>query len=116
MAGLAFGGPVLAAMTFTVLVQPATVADGPALVATLADADGKPLIANAYDQSTDGKVPELWVIKGKDPPRSLGVIDIAAGRSQAIPRERLAGLKPGVVLAIWSNPWAVRLAPRLQGR
>ncbi|WP_303808498.1 anti-sigma factor domain-containing protein [Sandarakinorhabdus limnophila] len=98
---------------------PATVADGPALVATLADADGKPLIAAAFDpangqvrlapvsasdKATGGTVPELWVIEGKNPPRSLGVIDIAVGRSQTIPRDRLAGLKPGVILAISIEP------------
>lgn len=125
--GLAFAGPVLAAVAVAVLVQPgavapgvpAIVAGGPALVATLADADGKPLIAAAYDpasgqvrfapvagsdQAAGGKVPELWVIEGKNPPRSLGVIDIAAGRSQMIPRDRLAGLKPGAVLAISIEP------------
>jgi len=125
--GLAFAGPVLAAVAVAVLVQPgavapgvpATVAGGPALVATLADAAGKPLIAAAYDpasgqvrfapvaasdQATGGKVPELWVIEGKNPPRSLGVIDIAAGRSQAIPRDRLAGLKAGAILAISIEP------------
>jgi len=49
-------------------------------------------------------VPELWVIEGKNPPRSLGVIDIAVGRSQTIPRDRLAGLKPGAILAISIEP------------
>jgi anti-sigma-K factor RskA len=125
--GLAVAGPVLAAVAVAVLVQPdavapgvpATVAGGPALVATLADADGRPLIAAAFDpasgqvrfapvaasdEATGGKVPELWVIEGKNPPRSLGVIDIAAGRSQAIPRDRLAGLKPGAILAISIEP------------
>ena len=125
---VAFGGPVLAALAVAFLVLPggvgspteiAAVAGGPALFATLADADGKPLIAAAYDPAsgqvrfapvagsdaaTTGKVPELWVIEGKNPPRSLGVIDIAAGRSQAIPRARLAGLKPGAVLAISIEP------------
>lgn len=124
---LGLGGPVLAALAVALLVQPgsngpvvpASVADGPALVATLADADGKPLIAAAYDpasgqvrfapvagsgETTTGKVPELWVIEGQKPPRSLGVIDIAAGRSQTIPRERLAGLKPGAILAISIEP------------
>ena len=124
--GLAFAGTVLAAVAVTVLVQgtwypgaSAAVAGGPALVATLADADGKPLIAAAFDpangqvrfapvaasdQSAIGKVPELWVIEGKNPPQSLGVIDIAVGRSQTIPRDRLAGLKPGVILAISIEP------------
>lgn len=123
---LGIGGPVLAALAVALLVQPGSVAPtapvasavGPALVATLADADGKPLIAAAYDpasgqvrfapvassDATSGKVPELWVIEGQNPPRSLGVIDIAAGRSQTIPRDRLAGLKPGAVLAISIEP------------
>jgi anti-sigma-K factor RskA len=121
---LGIGGPVLAALAVALLVQPGatpvgpTVAAGPALVATLADADGKPLIAAAYDpgsgqvrfapvassDAATGKVPELWVIEGKQAPRSLGVIDIAAGRSQTIPRDRLAGLKPGAVLAISIEP------------
>jgi anti-sigma-K factor RskA len=121
---LGIGGPVLAALAVALLVQPgavsppATVATGPALVATLADADGKPLIAAAYDPASGqvrfapvassdagaGKVPELWVIEGQNPPRSLGVIDIAAGRSQTIPPGRLAGLKPGAVLAISIEP------------
>ena len=58
--GLAFAGPVLAAVAVAVLVHPdavapgvpATVAGGPALVATLADADGRPLIAAAYDPAS----------------------------------------------------------------
>ena len=121
------GGPALAALAVVALVPQASpgvpgvaaVADGPALVATLADADGKPLIAAAFDPASGqvrfapvavsddaagGKVPELWVIEGKNPPRSLGVIDIAAGRSQTIPRMRLAGLKPGAILAISIEP------------
>ena len=124
--GLAFAGPVLTVVAVTVLVQgtwypgaPAAVAGGPALIATLADADGKPLIAAAFDPASGqvrfapvaasdkaigGTVPELWVIEGKNPPRSLGVIDIAVGRSQTIPRDRLAGLKPGVILAISIEP------------
>ena len=125
---LAFGGPVLAALAVALVVQPGgaagpveavAVASGPALVATLAGADGKPLIAAAYDPASGqvrfapvagsdtastGKVPELWVIEGQNPPRSLGVIDIAAGRSQTIPRARLAGLKPGAILAISIEP------------
>lgn len=125
---LGIGGPVLAALAVALVVQPggsagptdvAAVATGPALVATLAGADGKPLIAAAYDpasgqvrfapvavadDTTTGKVPELWVIEGNNPPRSLGVIDISAGSSHSIPRARLAGLKPGAVLAISIEP------------
>lgn len=119
---LGVGGTALAALALVLVVQPqsgpAPVAGGPALVATLADADGKPLIAAAFDPASGqvrfapvaapdgaaGKVPELWVIEGKNPPRSLGVIDVAAGSSHSIARERLAGLKPGAVLAISIEP------------
>lgn len=121
--GLGLGGTALAALALALLARPpatpAPIAAGPALVATLADADGKPLLAAAYDPGSGqvrfapvagadatagGKVPELWVIEGKKPPRSLGVIDISAGASHAIPRDRLAGLKPGAVLAISIEP------------
>jgi anti-sigma-K factor RskA len=125
------GGPVLAAITVALLamppetmVAPAAINAGPALVATLADAQGRPLLAAAYDPATSAvrfapvaqggadqagpnqvkKVPELWVIEGQAAPKSLGVIDISAGSSHAIPRERLAGLKPGSILAISIEP------------
>jgi anti-sigma-K factor RskA len=126
------GGPVLAAITVALLamppetgvVAPAAINAGPELVATLADADGRPLLAAAYDPATSAvrfapvaqggadqagpnqarKVPELWVIEGQAAPKSLGVIDISAGSNHAIPRERLAGLKPGSILAISIEP------------
>lgn len=126
------GGPILAALVVAfvalpggvqVAVPPAAapavpVSAGPALVATLADADGKPLLAASYDPANgavrfapvaqgpnqDGKVPQLWVIEGNAAPKSLGVIDISAGSSHVIPRERLAGLKPGAILAISIEP------------
>ncbi len=123
--GLGLGGTALAAVAAAFLVlpdtvppTPATAGSGPSLVATLADSEGRPLLAAAFDASSGevrfapvaqgpdqaGKVPELWVIEGKNPPRSLGVIDIAAGAAHAIPRARLAGLKPGAVLAISIEP------------
>jgi len=121
------GGPVVAAVAVAMVVMPsvprsgdsAAVAGGPALVATLADAEGRPLLAAAYDPANGavrfapvaggsadqvGKVPQLWVIEGDSPPKSLGVIDISAGSSHSIPRDRLAGLKPGAVLAISIEP------------
>lgn len=129
--GLGIGGPVLAAIVAglaamppaAVIPAPAAVAAGPAaagpaLVATLADSEGRPLLAAAFDPADgavrfapvaqgpeqDGKVPQLWVIEGGAAPKSLGVIDISAGSSHAIPRERLAGLKPGAILAISIEP------------
>jgi anti-sigma-K factor RskA len=123
--GLGLGGTALAALAVALVVQPAAPppvatqgGSRPALVATLADSEGRPLLAAAFDASTGevrfapvaaadgaaGKVPELWVIEGKNPPRSLGVIDISAGAAHAIPRARLAGLKAGAVLAISIEP------------
>lgn len=126
------GGPVVAAIAVAMLVMPAArrdaipaaVSSRPALVATLADADGRPLLAAAYDPAIGAvrfapaapdaagqggadqarKVPQLWVIEGTGAPRSLGVIDIAAGSSHSIPRDRLAGLKAGAVLAVSIEP------------
>lgn len=124
--GLGLGGTALAALAAALLVQPAVpvapiapgTAPGTALVATLADSEGRPLLAAAFDAGSGevrfapvaagpdqaGKVPELWVIEGGNPPKSLGVIDISAGATHAIPRARLAGLKPGSVLAISIEP------------
>lgn len=121
--GIGLGGTALAALAAVLLVQPAAgpvvpVSTGTALVATLADGEGRPLLAAAFDAGkgevrfapvaggpdAQGKVPELWVIEGNNPPRSLGVIDISAGAAHAIPRELLAGLKAGAVLAISIEP------------
>lgn len=121
---LGLGGPVLAALAAALLVMPAAPPAGspapsvPALLATLKDGDGKPLLEAAYDPAsgavrfapvaadaaTAGTVPELWVIDGKNPPRSLGVIDIRGGAAHAIPAARLASLKPGAILAISIEP------------
>ena len=127
---LGLGGTALAGLAAALLVLPAApLAQAPteapaaptpaaALVATLVDGEGRPLLAAALDAGRGevrfapvaapdgpaGRVPELWVIEGNNPPRSLGVIDIAAGAAHAIPRARLAGLKPGAVLAISIEP------------
>jgi anti-sigma-K factor RskA len=87
------------------------------LVAALADADGKPLLSAAYDplrgavmltpatqRDDEGKSPELWVIEGDKPPRSLGVIDIHGPSAHAIAAQRLAGLRAGATLAITMEP------------
>ncbi len=121
---LGLGAPVAAALMVALLAapQPAALptapAAGPQLRATLAGSDGKPLLAAAFDPASGevrfapvaqsdagaGKVPELWVIEGSNPPRSLGVIDIASGGAHSIPRDRLAGLKAGSILAISIEP------------
>jgi anti-sigma-K factor RskA len=126
--GLGLGAPVAAALAVVMLapsdalpdavVDPVAVAGGPQLRATLAGADGKPLLAAAFDPASGqvrfapvaqneagaGKVPELWVIEGSNPPRSLGIIDISAGSAHSIPRDRLAGVKQGAILAISIEP------------
>jgi anti-sigma-K factor RskA len=88
------------------------------LVAALAAADGTPLLSAAYDpvrgavvltpatQRQDaGKSAELWVIEGKNPPRSLGVIDIKDPNAHVIGRDRLQGLQSGATLAISIEPY-----------
>lgn len=130
--GLAFGGPVLAALAVAVVmgqngdpVAPTVmVADAPPalLSASLAGADGKPLLAATWDplrgavvltpvtgdMTADGgdadRVAELWVIEGDSAPRSLGVIETAAPNAHAISSQVVSGLQPGAVLAISIEP------------
>jgi anti-sigma-K factor RskA len=117
--GLAFAGTAAAAIAVSQIGPPpaAPGAPPPLLVAALADADGTPLLSAAYDpvrgavmltpatQRDDaGKSPELWVIEGDKPPRSLGVIDIRGPNKHAISSKQLVGLAPGSVLAISIEP------------
>lgn len=133
--GLAFGGPVLAALAVAVVMAPAggpqlpaeTVAQAPdqelggMLSASLAGADGKPLLAATWDplrgavvltpvtaEAADGgaedRVAELWVIEGDRAPRSLGVIETASANAHAISSQVISGLQPGAVLAISIEP------------
>jgi len=88
------------------------------LVAALAGADGRPLLSAAYDplrgavvltpatqRQDDGKSAELWVIEGKNPPRSLGVIDIKDPSKHVIASDQLKGLEAGATLAISIEPY-----------
>ncbi len=88
------------------------------LVAALAGADGKPLLSAAYDpmrgavlltpatqRQDEGKSAELWVIEGKNPPRSLGVIDIKDPSKHVITSDQLKGLTSGATLAISIEPY-----------
>jgi anti-sigma-K factor RskA len=118
--GLAFAGTAAAAIALTQIGQVPTSSGPPPhlLVAALAGADGKPLLSAAYDPlrgavvltpathiDNGGKSPELWVIEGDKPPRSLGVIDISGPNAHAIASQRLVGLKPGATLAISIEPF-----------
>ena len=115
---LAGASTVAAVIAVTLLVarspQPA---QQPILVARLAASDGSGVITATYDAARGaviltpagksdaaGKTPELWVIEGDKPPRSLGTIDISTSTSTAIPPERLRGLKIGSTLAISLEP------------
>lgn len=117
--GAALAGTAAAAVAVTQIGSPPPVPGMPpqVLVAALAGADGKPLLSAAYDplrgavvltpatQRDDvGKSPELWVIEGDKPPRSLGVIDIHGPNAHAISSKRLAGLAAGSALAISIEP------------
>ncbi len=120
---LAVGGAVAAAVALVPFgaqlpsATPVAATSGPVLVATLAAEDGTPLVAASYDpargdvvlapagrRDDPGKSAELWVIEGKNPPRSLGVITVDHANAHLLPRERLTGLKPGSTLAISIEP------------
>jgi len=119
---LAVGSAFAAAVALLPIAsQPAPVvvaaAPAPMLVATLKATDGTALIAAAYDpvrgavvlapaseRDDPGKSAELWVIEGKSPPRSLGVIDVGHANAHLLTGRRIAGLKPGSTLAISIEP------------
>ena len=120
--GLAFAGTAAAAIAIAPIgTAPAPVAPAAPtqlLVAALAGADGTPLLSAAYDplrgavvltpatqrDDATGKSPELWVIEGKNAPRSLGVIDIQGPNRHAISAKQLTGLAAGSILAISIEP------------
>ena len=116
--GLAGTSTALAAIAAVLLVVQPGVSPAPQLlVATLSSEAGASLITATYDASRgaiiltpagktdeDGRTPELWVIEGSNPPRSLGTIDLASPEAHAIPTARLQGLKPGSTLAISLEP------------
>lgn len=126
--GLAIGASTAAAVALALVVMPRPAGPpappvGPAaptgglLAARLASPDGNALLAATWDPARGtivltpageaehaGKSPELWVIEPGQAPRSLGVIDLDGAQAHAIPRERIAGLKPGSTLAISLEP------------
>jgi anti-sigma-K factor RskA len=121
--GLAFAGTAAAAIALTQIgpapvAPPIPSAPPQMLVAALAGADGTPLLAAAYDpmrgavvltpatqRQDEGKSAELWVIEGKNPPRSLGVIDIKGPNAHVIGAGQLQGLQSGATLAISIEPY-----------
>jgi anti-sigma-K factor RskA len=120
---LAFAGTAAAAIAIAQigpapLDPPAPSAPPQMLVAALAAADGTPLLSAAYDpmrgavvltpatqRDDQGRSAELWVIEGKNQPRSLGVIDIKDPNAHVIGDGQLQGLQSGATLAISIEPY-----------
>ena len=115
--GLSVGSIAAASVALGLLVAQPHPDKRPLLVATLAATDGTPLITAAYDPARGAVIlapagsggdaqhsPELWVIVGDAPPRSLGLIDLANPQAHPIAAEKLRGLKPGAVLAVSIEP------------
>lgn len=115
--GLALSSTALAAVAAILLMARPDTPDQPLLVATLASPEGAALLTATYDASRGaviltpagkndaaGRTPELWVIEGDNPPRSLGTIDIVSPESHTIPADRLKGLTAGSTLAISLEP------------
>lgn len=115
--GLAGAALALAGVVSVILIAQPGRSTLPLLVATLSSPSGGAMLTATYDAArgavilapagksdADGRTPELWVIEGDKPPRSLGTIDIDTPTSHAIPVERLKGLKAGSSLAISLEP------------
>ncbi len=116
--GWAIGASALAGVAALLLVtQPRPAVPQQLLVATLSAPTGGAMLTATYDASrgaviltpasksdAEGRTPELWVIEGSNPPRSLGTIDMDSPEAHAIPADRLKGLKAGSTLAISLEP------------
>jgi len=126
--GLAFAASGVAAVSLALLVSrpgPAPVAVPPAvptgslLAASISSTDRAKavLITATYDPSrgaviltpaaadaSRGLTPELWLIVGTNPPKSLGVIDLKDPQAHRIPGSLRAQMTGGVTLAISLEP------------
>lgn len=74
------------------------------LTATYDPTNGAVTLTPAADDKRRGLTPELWVIVGKQPPRSLGLIDLRGTQAHRIPDALRAELKDGATLAISLEP------------
>lgn len=72
--------------------------------ATFDPARGAVILTPAAKDASAGKTPELWVIVGKNPPRSLGLIDLKGAQEHRIPADLRPLLGQGVTLAISLEP------------
>ena len=111
--------PIIAALAFwlgTIPTPPAPQADRIAVFAddsaralwiVSADPDRRVLIAESagVDAAPDGRVYELWALPANEAPRSLGVLDPQAGRSESpLDDALIAALDASAALAISLEP------------
>lgn len=125
---VAFGASGVAAVALGLLVSrpgpapvvaPSAAPAGSLLAASMASTDNAKavLITATYDPSrgaviltpaaaddSRGLTPELWVIVGKNPPKSLGVIDLKDPQAHRIPDAMRAQMSNGATLAISLEP------------
>jgi anti-sigma-K factor RskA len=126
--GLAFATSGIAAVSLGLIVArpdavpvvaPTAVPAGSLLAASMASTDSAKavLITATYDptrgaviltpaaaDASRGLTPELWVIVGKNPPKSLGVIDLKDPQAHRIPGALRAQMSSGATLAISLEP------------
>ena len=74
------------------------------LTATYDPARGAVILTPAAKESSRGLTPELWVIVGKQAPRSLGVIDLHGPAAHLVPAALRGQLTRGATLAISLEP------------
>lgn len=113
--GMLVARPALVPVAAPVSIAPA----GSLLAASMASTDSAKaiLITATYDPSrgaviltpaaadaSRGLTPELWIIVGKEAPKSLGVIDLKDPQAHRIPKGLRADLTSGATLAISLEP------------
>lgn len=74
------------------------------ITATYDPSRGAVILTPAAKDASRGLTPELWVIVGKAPPRSLGLIDLKDPQAHVVPRALRAQLTGGATLAISLEP------------
>ena len=120
--GLAFAASAVAAVALALLLaRPAVPPAPPAalLAASMASPDAAKtvLITATYDatrgaviltpaarDASRGLTPELWVIVGKNPPQSLGIIDLRDPQAHVVPAKLRSRIRGGATLAISLEP------------
>lgn len=97
----------VAAVPGTLLTAQMAATDKSAAVlinATFDPSRGAVILTPAAKDASAGKTPELWVIVGKNPPRSLGLIDLKGAQEHRIPADLRPLLGQGATLAISLEP------------